>query len=285
MRATLLLVLLAGCKPTASVEQTLPVANLQAMRTVGLTVRATAFAAQGQAMMLEQAVTQKLQRQCGFTAVGRPGSGPPADVLLDLNITSATRGASGWGGQLAKVETLLVVSDGQSGELLGTARIRGESSGAMLQNKAPESEAIEVVSKTVADVLAKSGCSGPRIARAEPPPEQTGQNPPQTGSAGSATEPGQTQPDESKKAEAEAINEDGKVKLRSADIPGALAAFQQASSLYPDARFQYNVCLALEAQERWADAIAACQKAKTMNPQPSTAAKIDKRLALLQQKK
>ena len=282
MRATLLFLLLAGCKASASVQQTLPVANLQAMRTVGLTVRATAFAAQGQAMMLEQAVTQKLQRQCGFSAVGRPGSGPPADVLLDLNITSATRGASGWGGQQSRIETLLVVSDGVSGELLGTARISGKSSGAMLAGTPPETEAVEVVSKSVADVLAKSGCAGPRIARAEPPPDET--KPPDTGSnTGSATDPGK--PDESKKAEAEAINEDGKVKLRSADIPGALAAFQQANSIYPDARYQFNVCLALEAQERWSDAIAACQQAKAMNPQPSTAAKIDKRLALLQQKK
>src|SRR5262249_36595433 len=96
--------------------------------------------------------------------------------------------------------------------------------------------------------------------------------------SGSAAPP----PDETHRAEAEALNEQGKDKLRSADIPGALAAFQRANELVPDARYEYNVCLALEAQERWDDATAACRKARSMNPQPMLVTKIDHRLDLLQ---
>ncbi|MBA3538500.1 MAG: hypothetical protein H0T79_02625 [Deltaproteobacteria bacterium] len=274
-----LLAVVAGCRPSASVEQTLPVANLQTYRTVALRVKSTAFASQGHAMYLETAVINHLQQRCKFDQVGR-ASGAPADVLLDLNITNVARGGDGWvsNSSQASIDTLLVVSDGLNGELLGTARIRGKSSGMMLNNAPPESEAIEVVAKTVADVLAKSGCSGPRIARAEPTPETPVEPPPVT-----PGEPSVVPPDESRRAEAEAINEDGKVKLRGADIPGAIAAFQQANALLPDARYQFNVCLALEAQERWADAITACRAARSLHPQPKLVEKIDRRLELLQQ--
>src|SRR5262245_8601190 len=113
----------------------MPVANLQSYSTVALNVRSTAFAAQGQAMFLEQAVVDKLRRQCSFVQIGRPG-GAPADVTIDLNITNVARGGGGWitNQNTATIETLLVLSDGQSGELLGTARIRGKSSGMIVNN-------------------------------------------------------------------------------------------------------------------------------------------------------
>jgi hypothetical protein len=280
----LLTALLASCHPSATVERTMPVANLKSYRTVGLSVRSTAFASQGLASYLEASVLQKLQRQCGFEQVGRAGTGA-ADVVLDLNITNAARGGGGLisNGNLSTIDTLLVLTDGVNGELLGTARIRGKSSGMIINNGTPEAEAIEVVAKTVTELLAKSGCSGPRIARAEPPP------PPDTGSgagsntgSGSASDgSGAAPPDDARRAQAEALNEDGKLKLRSADIAGALAAFQQANTLVPDPRYQYNVCLTLEAQEQWGPAITACKQARAMNPEPRLVAKIDKRLELL----
>lgn len=262
----------------------MPVANLQSYRTVGLSVRSTAFASQGIAMFLENAVMQKLQQQCGFEKVGKAGTGPN-DVVLDLNITRSGRGGGGWvsNSGTAVIETLLVLSDGENGELLGTARIRGQSSGMIINGAPPENEAVEVVAKSVADLLAKSGCSGPRIARTEPPPE-TGSGS-STGSgtgSGSATQQGSgAPPDDAKRAQAEALNEDGKLKLRSADIAGALTSFQQANALVPDPRYQYNVCLTYEAQEQWQNAIAACKQARAMNPEPRLVAKIDKRLEML----
>jgi hypothetical protein len=269
---TWLLVVISACHPSATVENTMPVANLQSYRTVALRVKSTAFASQGQAMLLESQVLEKLHQKCGFEQVGR-ASTTPADVMLDLNITGTGRGGGGWitNSSVATIDTLLVLSDGQNGELLGTARIHGKSSGMIVNSSVPENEAVEVVATTVADLLAKSGCSGPRT-RPEPPPP-----PPDTGS-GSAPPP----PEEKHSAEAEALNEQGKDKLRSADIPGALAAFQRANTLAPDARFEFNVCLALEAQEKWNDAIAACKQARSMNPQAKLATKIDHRLDLLQ---
>ncbi len=255
----------------------MPVANLQSYRTVALSVKSTAFAAQGQAMSLEAAVLDKLHRQCGFEQIGRAG-GAAADVVLDLNITATGRGDGGLisNSSKATMETLLVLSDGQTGELLGTARIHGESSGMIINNAPPENEAIDVVAKSVADLLAKSGCSGPRVARVEPPPAPDPKPGTGSGSAG-----GPPPPDESHRADAEKLNEAGKDKLRGADIQGALASFQQANAVLPDPRYQFNVCLAFEAGEQWDNATAACQKARGMNPEPKLVAKIDHHLDLL----
>ncbi|HEY5923189.1 MAG TPA: tetratricopeptide repeat protein [Kofleriaceae bacterium] len=290
MRATtwlLTAILLAACRPSATVEQTTPVANLQSYRSVALRVKSSAFASQGIAMFLEQATLNKLREKCGFEQVG-PVTGAPSDVVLDLNITHSGRGGGGWvnNSGTATIDTLLVLSDGINGDLLGTARIRGKSSGMIVNNRPPENEAVEVIAKTIADTLAKSGCAGPRIARApEPPPPDTGSatTTTQTGSAGDpATGSAGTPPiDDKRRAEAEALNETGKEKLRSADIQGALGDFQRAVSLVPDPRYQYNICLTLEALEQFDNAIAACKQARAMNPEPRLVSKIDNRLGLL----
>jgi hypothetical protein len=274
--AWFVLVVMAGCRPSATVESTMPVANLQSYRSVALRVKSTAFAAQGQARFLEASVIQKLRAQCGFEQIGQD---PKSDVVIDLNITQSGRGAGGAliNTNVATIDTLLVLSDGQDGELLGTLRIHGKSSGLIINNAPPENEAVEVVAKTVVDTLAKSGCGGPRIARvSKPPPVDPG-----VGSAG----PEPAQPDEAKRAEAEALNTQGKEKLYGADTAGALAAFQQASALVPDARYEFNVCLTLVAQEQYPSAQQACQRARGLNPEPKLAAKIDQRLELLAQRK
>jgi hypothetical protein len=267
-----LVALFAACHPSATVERTMPVANLQTYRTVALRVKSTAFASQGQASFLETAVLEKLQQSCSFEQVGRAG-GTPADLILDLNITQTGRGGGGLisNSSQAHMDTLLVLTDGQSGELLGTARIHGKSGGMIVNNSSPETEAAQVVAKTAVEMLAKSGCSGPRVAKAEPPPPP----PPDAGSGSAAA------PDESKRAEAEALNDQGKDKLRTADVQGALQAFQGAVALLPDARYQFNICLTLEAGEQWNDAVTACKKARGMNPQPQLLTKIDARLDLL----
>jgi tetratricopeptide (TPR) repeat protein len=138
---------------------------------------------------------------------------------------------------------------------------------------------MDAIAKAVVDVLGKSGCVGQRVARAaEPPPP-----PPNNGSAtpppdgGSAAPP----PDESHRADAEALNDQGKDKLQNADMQGALALFQQANQLLPDAKYAFNTCLAFEALEQWANAIAACKQARGMNPEARLVTKIDHRLDLL----
>jgi hypothetical protein len=282
--------LIAGCHPSASVEHTMPVANLQSYRTVALRVKSTAFASQGQAMSLEAAVLQKLQQTCGFSQVGPVGA-TPADVVLDLNITNTSRGGGGLisNSSQARIDTLLVLTDGQNGDLLGTARIHGKSSGMIINGAPPENEAIDIVAKTVADVLAKSGCTGPRIARVEEPkPPVTGPGVGSGSAAAGSDNPGPVGlgspvgPDETHRAEADALNEQGKDKLRGADLPGAQAAFQQANALVPDPRYVFNLCLVYETQEQWDKAIASCRQARAMNPQPNLVTKIDHRLDLLQ---
>jgi tetratricopeptide (TPR) repeat protein len=248
----------------------MPVANMQSFRSVALRVHSSAFAAQGQAMQLESSVLAKLHQACSFEQI-MGAQAAHADVILDLNVTNAGRGGGGIisNSSTARLDTLLVISDGESGDLLGTARIHGESSGMIINNAPPENEAIDVVAKAVADMFVKSGCTGPRVAKVVPPPPEP-------------LPPTEAKPDETHRAEAEKLNEDGKQKLFVADIQGAIAAFQQANALLPDARYEYNVCSALGAAEQWDNAIAACKQARTLNPQPALVAKIDHKIDLLQ---
>ncbi|HTR51547.1 MAG TPA: hypothetical protein VMJ10_12615 [Kofleriaceae bacterium] len=268
----------------------MPVASLQSYTTVSLRVPSGAYAQQ--AAYLQGMVLARLQQQCAFQAVA---AGSPADVMLDLNITAMGRGNGGLINNMnvATVDSLLVLSDGQSGELLGTARIHGKSSGIIVNGAPPEREAIDVVAKTVTDLLAHSGCAGPRVARVETPPQpQTIETPtttttvtpvsnPTTTTVTPVSNPVNPPPDDAARAKAEALNHDGTDKLRAADIAGAVAAFHQANQLVPDPKYAYNLCLALEAQEQWDSAVAACKQARGMNPDAKLAGKIDHRLDLL----
>jgi len=283
VRTFIWVLVLAACRPTATVQRTTPVANLQSFHTVGLRVRAAA----SYANFLQRQLLGYLRQQCSFEQIVQ--AGPGADLIIDLNVTGSHRG----GGVIsnasqATVDTLLVLSDGPSGELLGTARIQGKSSGMIVNGSSPEGEALNIVAKTVADVLATSGCSGPRVARNEtppPPPPDSGSAapPPPPPDSGSAAPPPPAR-DESHRQDAEALNEQGKDKLRSADIDGALAAFQQANTLLPDAKYEFNVCLAFEAGEKWNDAMSACRQARGMSPEPRLLVKIDARISLIQKR-
>jgi tetratricopeptide (TPR) repeat protein len=280
----------------------MPVANLQTYRTVALRVQAVPQA-QGQAYYLESDVLSRLAQVCGFEGLGRY-NGSPADLYLDLNVLAAGRGGGGWitNSNLATVDTLLVLTDGQSGDLIGSARIHGQSSAMAINNTNPDQQAVAMVAKTIAEMLVQSGCTGKRIARAAPPPR-----PPATGSGGTSTGGTSTggtgsvasssgttgsattvvkasQPVadvEAHRAEAEKLNEDGKAKVRSADLTGAITLFTQANQLAPDARYVFNLCYAYEAQQQYQQAVASCQQARGMNPAPELRDKIDKHLELL----
>ena len=243
----------------------MPIANLQTYRTVAVRVHSTAFASQGRAMQLEAAMLDNLKKKCGFEQVSAGQAA--ADILLNLNITNAGRGGGGWisSDSTATLDALLVLTDGQDGELLGTARIHGSSSGMIVNGAPPEGEAIGAVAKSIADLLGKSGCAGARVAKAVPPPKVEDPQP----------------PDETRRPDADALNDQGKEKLYAGDTAGALALFQQATTTLPDARYEFNVCLTLGVQEHWDDAIASCRRAKAMKPQPALATRIDHRLELL----
>lgn len=248
----------------------MPVANLQTYRTVALRVSSSPGASYQQ-YSLEQSLTGALRQTCRFEAVGQP-TGAPVDLLLDLTVTAAGRGGNGFirNQNLATIDTLLVLTDGQTNELLGSARIHGESSQVDTGGgQSPEQQAVDIVAKTVAELLGKSGCSGPRVARAAPPPPAP---PP-------VETPAHT---EDHRAEADALNEQGKAKVRTAELDAAVQLFQQANQLAPDARYVYNICLAYEAGEQWDRALASCKEARGMNARPELVQKIDHRIDLLQ---
>jgi len=265
VRALALALFVTACHASATVQNTMPVANMQFYHSVAVRVRSNVMGYQGFGQFLEQSVNSNLRQKCGFASVG--GANDRAELVLDLTITKAGKDSGFITIQNQTVmEALLVLSDGQNGDLLGTAKISGNSAAMTTSGSNPDQEAVEVVGKAVADLLAKSGCSGPRIARAEPPKVE-------------APLPGV---DESHRGEAEKLNEDGKNQMFGAHMPEALALFQQADRLLPDARYQFNVCLALGVMEKWDDAIGACNKAKSMNAKPELVAKIDRRIEALQ---
>lgn len=273
MRLLALVLFIAACKPSATIRSSTKIASLQSYGSVSLRVRSQGFATQGVAMIMEQAVVNHLRQRCSFVPID-PRTGAPADVILDLTITNYTRGGS-WGNtNQVTLDTLLVLSDGSDKELLGTASINGKSSGSLVDNRPQDNEAISIVAKTIGDILWKSGCAGPRVAKAAPPPD--------TGT-GTGTGTGNAAPDETKRADAEALNEKGKEALFNADTNNALTYFQQANAMLPDAKYQFNICLALGAAQRYPEATTACKQARAMNPSPKLAAKIDQRLEGLAQ--
>jgi hypothetical protein len=260
----------AGCHPSSTIQNTMPIANLNTYSTVGLRVKSAMT--RGYNQYLEAAVAADLRAKCGFSTIGPVGQSRP-DVLIDLNIMQLRRGGDSrfiQNPNEAVMDTLVVLTDGQTNELIGTSRVHASSSGMAMGGGSPEQEVISESSKAITDQLAKSGCAGPRVARAvEAPPLPL---PPTPGSAA---------PDESHRAEADELNKQGTEKLQGADAPGALAAFQQANQLVPDPKYVFNACLALETEEQWDQAIGACKMAKTMNPSAALATKIDHRLDVL----
>jgi hypothetical protein len=282
---------LTACRPSATLESTTPVANLQTYHTVELRSRSTAFAAQGQAQILENWVMDKLQHACGFERVNRAGT--KSDVVLDLNVMNVARGGGGgWvtNPNQAVVDVLFVLTDGETGELLGTSKVHGKSSAMMVNNNSPENEATEVVAQTIVDQLAKSGCAGPRVARVvAPPPTPTKTGGTGTtvagtgGDGGTGTNGNGAHVDDATRADAESLNDKGKDKLQVADVQGALALFEQANQKVPDARYAFNICLSFEALEQWHDADTACRQARGLNPESRLATKIDTQLATISQ--
>src|SRR5262245_46298388 len=119
MRA-LALFLLVACKPSATIQNTTPIANLQTYRAIALRVRSTQFATQGLAMAMETAVVNHIRQRCGFDNVGPANS--PSDIILDLTITKYAKGGDSWirNENQVVMDTLMVLSDPTDGELLGT---------------------------------------------------------------------------------------------------------------------------------------------------------------------
>jgi tetratricopeptide (TPR) repeat protein len=273
-----------SCGPKATVTRTTPVANLQTYRSALIRV-AAGSEGQGQIADLERIAADKLRTSCQFdqVLVGQAGSAPP-DLILDLNIQRSFRGGDGLvqNPNLAIVDVTMVLSDGINDDLIGSAEMRGQSSAVLVGGALPESEAVEAVAKKIAEVMSKSGCTGPRVARAPedpgPGPDQPVGNP--DGGAGTAPPP-----DEAKMADAEKLNDEGKELFRSADISQAKSKFEQAIALFPDARFLFNLCLAQETLKEWDAAVGTCQKVLDSNPPPRLAEKAQERLTIIADKR
>lgn len=269
----------SACTPSATVQRTTPVANLQVYRKV--LVRGSAGQmARWEGGDLANRTARFLQGQCQFDAVFVDGNGAPDskyDLIVDLNVLSSTRGGGGLikNPNLAVVEVAMILSDGIDDELLGSASIRGQSSAVVVNNASPESQALEAVAQQVGKLLVKSGCGGPRIARAEPPPPEEKEPP----------KPAKPEVTDEQIAEAERYNDEGKKEFRSAQVEKARASFERAIGLNPDPRYMMNLCLAHEALKHYEEAITHCQKVIAAKPEPRLRQKAEQRIQLIEDKK
>jgi hypothetical protein len=291
-------VLLAGCQPTATVQRTTPVANLQPYR--GLIVRGTRAGGRRMgrlATMLEHAAVARIRNHCAFLDV-HPASesdqGGPDDLYLDVTVQRAFRGGIGiiQNESQATVDVKLVLSDGADQELIGAADIRGQSAGIVVGQETPEEEAINAVADSIAQILVRSGCTGPRVARVRPTVHRPGQD-----QDPGETDPGGDEPGEDPgsvelvsdgsggaMAKAEKENEEGKRLFRSADVAGAKTHFLAAIKLQRDPRFVFNLCLAEEALNSLDAAVSTCKSVMGMKPDRALADKVKLRLKILSEK-
>lgn len=287
MRSLLALALVVAaavaCRPSATLERTTPVGNLQIYRSVLVRVGGPA-AGGGNAESLEAMVAAELRNRCAMEVHLASRGASESDLQLDLTIQNAGRGGGGLiqNPNMATMDVLMVLSDAIDGELVGSALVRGKSSAVMVEGgESPEQQALGVVGKTIGEVLGKSGCAGERIARPTPTPAE--------GDAGvvasSDGDAGPVGPDEAKRAEAEAANEAGKDKFRSGDPAAALDDFRTALGLVRDARYAINICLAHEALQQWDAAEKACNDVLGMQPTESVAAKARQRLDIIAERR
>lgn len=289
-------VLVAGCRPSATVQRTTPVANLQPY--TGMVVRGTRAGRFGRgrlAFVLERAAVARIRRACSFRevhAAGRRTEPGPDDLLLDLTVQRAFRGGGGLvqNENLATVDVKAVLSDGVDMELVGSADIRGQSGGIVIGQESPEEEAINAVADSVTQMLVRSGCRGRRIARAHRPPasDHRDEEPGPDGQEGTnpgTDQTGVTLASDDPDARAEAANEEGKRLFRAADVAGARVQFREAIRLHRDPRYVFNLCLAEEALGSIDAAITTCKRVQGMRPDGALAEKVKLRLKILADKK
>lgn len=288
----LAVVAFAGCKPSATVQRTTPVANLRPY--TGIVVRGTREGRFGRgplAAILERAAVARIRQACSFSQVVRSGRRTqpgPDDLLLDLTVRNSFRGGDGLvqNESQATVDVKAVLSDGVDMELVGSADIRGKSAGLLIGQQSPEEEAINAVADSVTQMLVRSGCRGRRIARVHrpPPTDPGGEEPPPDGDPG--TDPGQVSlASNDPIAKAEAANEEGKRLFRAADVTAAKTQFREAIRLHRDPRYVFNLCLAEEALDAVDAAIATCKRVQGMKPDAALAEKVKLRLKILSDKK
>ena len=93
------------------------------------------------------------------------------------------------------------------------------------------------------------------------PPPPTDPNAPDAGPGASddpTTGDPTTPPPDNSQARAEALNDEGKTSFRSGDAQSAEDKFAEAASLFPDPRYNFNLCLAREALKKYKAALSAC---------------------------
>lgn len=272
-------VVLCSCRPSATVQRTTPVANLQPYQ--GVLVRGTGASARGKGRlvyMLERAAADRIRGRCAFLDVqaASQAEARQVDLILDVTVQRSYRGGEGLiqNENLATVDVKLVLSDGIDQELVGSADIQGKSAGIVINDVSPEEEAVGAVADSIADLLVMSGCTGPRVARANRTEDPGGEP---------VAEPVSDQrSDAASRAEAE--NDEGKRLFRGADVEAAKTHFEAAIALHRDPRFVFNLCLAEEALGELDAAVDACRKVIGMKPDKALDEKARLRLELIASK-
>ncbi len=243
-----------GCRPSAQIQRASKIANLQVFEHALVRVRSPNVSTATIGSLGNQ-IADKIYGRCAFRSVSYPARGAlGTDLIVDVNILES--------GKKNQLNISLVLSDGVSDELLGSANIQGVSG--VFRSKA--SQASAAVASEVASLLRYSGCNDPRIARRTQPAAQSSEL--------SRISPAQ-------KKDAEEKNGEGKQLFRAGNVEAAKALFIDAVSLSPDPKYQFNLCLAHEGLGEIARAKAACRKTLDMGPPDYLRRKVQLRLEIL----
>jgi tetratricopeptide (TPR) repeat protein len=237
-------------------------------------------------------VADRVYAYCAFESVSFPArAAEPTDLIVDV-VVGARLGGIGSSIQL-------VLSDSISDELLGSVEIDSYNG--------LSDVVISGAADYIGQLLNRSGCKLPRIPRSPAPaialstpalstsarnhpaasvqapgasqPVPTA-SPPGPGTSPPGTRAG-TDPSPSDASAAEEKNKRGKELFRDGNFVAARQQFEEALALQPDARFEFNLCLAYDALGNIPAARAACRQAREMNPSAALDEKIKLRLEII----
>ena len=242
--------------------------------------------AANEAVELEAVVAARLRSMCGYQEVYLASANPeaPAALLVDARIAllervdSSDRAMLGAMAGQARMVVAVDFIDLKTKQRIGAAEVEGTSSGGSTLAGGTD-EAMERVVEKIVEVMRQDGCS----ARAPGQVATTGGGG-GGGGGGGEDPPGGGGTTLTPAVQAEAYNQEGKDLYKAKDFKGALAKFEAAVAVAPEARYYFNVCAAHDQLGNRDAALAACSEVLNRNPNEELKSKTEKRIEAIRAK-
>lgn len=262
-------------------------------------VRVTSdFPAYDEVVKLESQTAAAMRQVCGYGRVLVASATPegPADVVFDMRIVRLvdvdSQKRSKWGAfaGAAKIGVKIQVTDVWTRKMLGAAYAYGESGSVAVSEGGTTDDAIARVVEKSIEYARNQGCALRRErvvteADVDEVVEEEQVAAPASGPSVTANTAATVTigPESDAAIKAETANDEGKSLYKQEKFADAAARFRTASSFRADARYSFNLCLALEALKEYDAALAACGQVYALTPSDSLEAKTEARIKLILQ--